>query len=752
MSKIEITNGVSVLFDVQPNPISSITKYIPGLDHIALQTPAFVDLLEKPVGEIPKDAAIKTGLSIEQPVPIDAKNLKLSISAELSGSLGHIRSAGEHTPLLDSDPADEKITFEGKQCYMCVGLNASVSAGLKARASQFNFGIEPGTAATLTYYQRFEPDPEKTQFKELVGQAIAGFMIPARLDDLKSMPEGSVATVDHDGTLKLAANADLLALSNPLASLELPAGIGTVGVNAGAKVTVAASFEVTGGHQIRVHKCGPDQVTIGYYRKTGFNQQYGVTASAGVTADLGKTELFSLLFDKLAPNSGVDPDALKKAGLNGKQIAAIRDAVKAGIDRKLQVSLSDQLSLLSSHEAAFLYRVDLSKLKDTAGLERALHGDLRDFAGEGIKEAKSIFTETGKRRIVVKFNLVGILNGFSVNELVTKGKIVVDDDKGEITVLDQASASRVRGLVNNFRLNDGGRQSLRRLLAESFLISAVYLASAKAAGPRLNVEHSFFKLSQSANQHVLEDHVALAHTLNLPVPKELDDLLHLLDEFGLVMAEAKTSYGPETSESLFLDSDHHARRVDEYEEIGRQALLAVVRTGDIDDWRRIPCEDPVLFDQMNRIGNVNDVRFKALFSNLKNPDLQIRAIGTDFLTIRWWSDSMRRLGERLEEMRTFLASPANKDINLKTNRRFQKVRDQLAAQLKHVTDNTSELFGEPWGLVAMYMASGGKAASSMRIMNAKLPGGLYLGEHGEPEIPADPEEAASGAAAGSPAT
>src|SRR3974390_2805522 len=145
MSKIQVTHTASVLFEVQPHPLSSIVEYVPKLDRVALQAPAFVQLLEKPVDQIPKDASIETGISVGQPVVVAAKNRKLTINAEVSGSLGCIRPdphlAG--TPLLESDPVDEGITFERKQCYMTLALTASVSAGLMGSSGEMNFGTGP---------------------------------------------------------------------------------------------------------------------------------------------------------------------------------------------------------------------------------------------------------------------------------------------------------------------------------------------------------------------------------------------------------------------------------------------------------------------------------------------------------------------------------------------------------------------------------------------------------------------------------
>ena len=43
------------------------------------------------------------------------------------------------------------------------------------------------------------------------------------------------------------------------------------------------------------------------------------------------------------------------------------------------------------------------------------------------------------------------------------------------------------------------------------------------------------------------------------------------------------------------------------------------------------------------------------------------------------------------------------------------VRKKLQDRLADVVSKTKPLFGEPWGLVAMFLASGGKAGAHVRI-------------------------------------
>jgi hypothetical protein len=735
MSNIKITDGVSVLLNVEGNTASSIAKYIPKLDNIALQVPAFADLLGRTIDKIPKGASIATGISIEEPVAISATNLKLTINAQVGGSIELIMHAEkdgkdeekdeDETPLLESDPMEECPTFKRNQCYVAVALNASASAGLSGSRGKLNFGIEPGASVAFTCYRRCEPTPGQTTLGNLVQASIAGYTIPATLEDLRSMPEGAVATVEFNGSLKLSGSANLLSFANPLASVDLPADVGTLGVKAGGTITVSAAFEVSGGHQIRAHKVGANEVVLGYYRKNGFTSQFGVTASAGVTAGVGGGDLFSLVLEQISSSAKADQEALEDAKLSKKQISDIQAAVKAGIDRKLEVSLSDQFSFLKSHEAAFLYRISLDKL-NAAGCEalaNALRGDLKSLPDDdsplpaGIARMKSVLSKTRETKTVFKINLLGIYNWFSISKLISSGRVMVDDDKGELNIVDKASASRVTGAANNFRLNDHGKRDLSRLLAESFLFTTAYTSSGGPM-PDLSAIHTFFTMSHNTNLDDLKDWIALARTLDLEVPAAFDQVIG--GKLGPGAVTAETGYTPALTPTLFLNADGKARDVTEYERIGREALLAVVH----EEYRRFPFET---FKKMKKVGITKSREFKDLFPH--SNEVELETLGADYITIKWWADSMRGLGERLVEMRDYRQK--NPHADLKNDKKFGKLRHRLADQMKHVAGNTQAGFGEAWGLVAMYLASGRGASANVRITNAKLPGALYAGDHGE---------------------
>jgi hypothetical protein len=51
---------------------------------------------------------------------------------------------------------------------------------------------------------------------------------------------------------------------------------------------------------------------------------------------------------------------------------------------------------------------------------------------------------------------------------------------------------------------------------------------------------------------------------------------------------------------------------------------------------------------------------------------------------------------------------------------FASMRNDLAKYVADVAKNTSEEFGKPWGLLAMDLVSGRRAAASVRIASSRI--------------------------------
>jgi hypothetical protein len=405
----------------------------------------------------------------------------------------------------------------------------------------------------------------------------------------------------------------------------------------------------------------------------------------------------------ISADAAADRAALAKAGVPADQADSIKSAVQAAVNRKLEVAVSAELGAASSSEAAFLFDLDLARL-DAAGtqaVDAALSGNLSGLADPdslpaGITEIRSILTRARTARFALKINLLGIFNFGSVSELVRKGTVTFTPSTGELVIADSVTASRIQTQAVNFGADE---EKLRQVMAESLLITAAYRGSRTVvAPPELSSSHLFFRLDNNTTPEEMRRFAAIAPALGLAAPT----LPAEAASYGRTSVLAEASYDDAAAEALFLFKGA-PRAHSEYEAAGRRAVALLVLSDADDSFRLRPATDDALWGRMKDMGPAN-------FAQLL-PQTQADGVRPDYLAIQWWADSMRGTAEILARMKQ-TAAPNDPD--------FQKNRLQLADHLRDAAAKAHEQFGAPWGLVAMYLVSGGKARTAIHIRSPHL--------------------------------
>jgi len=83
---------------------------------------------------------------------------------------------------------------------------------------------------------------------------------------------------------------------------------------------------------------------------------------------------------------------------------------------------------------------------------------------------------------------------------------------------------------------------------------------------------------------------------------------------------------------------------------------------------------------------------------------------SDVYTIDWWATAMQTAGTAILEMQQFLASTGSGTAA--DSPEFVSRRSGLQKAMARVIRNSRTQFDEPWGLVAMFWASGSTGASA----------------------------------------
>ena len=711
MSTIKITDQFGLDVDVKTDILSSLEKYASNLSKLSLTNLNLQSIADLTLAN-PSITSLHAGLTFDQPVNIGAGGVTLQVDAGLKGTMDIYVPPTGGGSLFQQDLYGETIPVAAAERYVSIGIGATAGPDIGATVNQLTLGFKVGVAVTLTNYRKFTTQPAAPTIIEAVQTTVAGFSIPGGLDDLSAMPADAIVTLEGEGTVTFSAKANLLTAANPLATLTLPSPLPTLDVSAGGSVTVGASCSLDWDYQLRIRKLDAGHVSLGFYRKQGSETTVTVTAAAGISAGTSDTDLFSSVIEAISPSAAADPNAIKALGLPADELTAIAAAVKAGAQRKLELSLLASLTAGDSHSAAFLYEFDLGAL-DAAGttaLAAALRGDLTGLTGDalpaGVQMLRSIATDLQKTSMTWKVNLLGIYNYISTTELTRQGTVLYEPSTGDLVITDKATALHITASSVNFGADTG---KLRHLLADSFLITAAYRGSKSVvSAPELTSSHSYFELQASASPSDMLTDLTAATALGLLDAGAPATLVAGISDFGKTMVYAETCYNDGVAPALFLNGAD-PKPQEEFESAGRQAIRLLVRP-DAADAFRLRGVDDQMWPQMSAAGQFN---FGPLFPDLSAPE--IGAIVSDYTLIVWWAGAMSACAKNVAAMNSQISADPDPQ-----SPQFLKLRADLAKTLANVTSNTRDEFGQPWGLVAMDRVSGSKATARVQIAGARF--------------------------------
>jgi hypothetical protein len=188
-----------------------------------------------------------------------------------------------------------------------------------------------------------------------------------------------------------------------------------------------------------------------------------------------------------------------------------------------------------------------------------------------------------------------------------------------------------------------------------------------------------------------------------------------LTDFGSSTCYIGTDYDDTLSQSLYLRADGQPRGSDEFEQIGRQALRELLHADDDDGFRLRSLENDAVWQQVKDTGGTA-TNLAMVFPDLR-PDSQIPIIAGDYLLIEWWANTMSKLAVTLSAARRFFAQDPPPATNSPA---FKQAQNDLWHRMAEVASNTHDRFGDPWGLIAMDLASGQRSQASARIVSPHL--------------------------------
>ena len=714
MPTIQIIDGFGLDLQAALNPSSAFAKYFQQLPSLSVVQQDLASLQNLSLTAFPLKST-QIGLSFKEPTTITSSGPKFTGAAAISASLS-VTTTGK---LFDPDPFANPIEISSGHAYLGLGIQASISPGISLPSGDMAYGLTVGSKVCFTHYKCFETTTTTPTFRAALEASLQDYVIPLGVDDLAALDVGDIATVEGTGSLQLSGTVNLLTSVNPLASLSSPALPG-IQVAAGAAIDIAASYTIEGDFQVRIQKVDDVTVRMGFYRKRGTDFTVQVSPSVGVSAGTTNLDFISTVLQAVTPSPFPSSDQLEKAGLTKEKQEVVVGALRTAVQRKLELAVQTELQALSSHEAAFLYEIKLRDLgpEGRVAIQDALRLNLSTLLGKqgslprGISEIQNLLTTTRTRGHTLKVNILGIYNYASINDLTLKGTILTDAVSGSVLITDKATATRVSGAVNFLADPD----KLRKELAQSFLITAAYRCSGLIAhGPSLKVSYWHFAAHAKTTRQTMAAYLDALQALGLVAEAEKEQKLSNLSSFGRSTCYIGTDYDDALSQSLYLHPDGQPRGIEEYEHIGRQALRQLLHAGDEDGYRLRSLENDALWQQVKATGGTAG-NLAPLFPDLR-PDTQIPIIAGDYLLIEWWANAMSRLAVTLSAAKRFFAqtpAPAS------DSPAFQKAQADLWHRMADVASNTHDRFADPWGIIAMDLASGQHSTATAQIVSPGL--------------------------------
>jgi hypothetical protein len=641
--------------------------------------------------------------------------------------------------LFDDDDFHVPTLVPAQTGYLGLSFTGSVDAGVSKTSGDVTFGVDDTAAIKYEYFKAFPTGVNEPTVTSAMKALLACFTIPAEVEDLANLDVDDVCCVSGTGRLKVSAGADVSLPVNPLASVALPLGAGTLAIRDGVMAGVSGDITFTGSYQIRVEKQKGGIIRLSCIQEADRGFKVDASASAGVKLNLGATDLLAKMLGSIE-KGGVDPKVL--SALSADEISDFNGAIKQGLDHSLQASLTLALSTARDNGVAFQYELAPgsfdAQAKDAVG--RALKGDLRMLTAleaaakadgtvaPGIKLLNSLLSTARTKGASLKLNLIGIVNLIRMSQLVNNCEFLFEPSSGDLTIKETAQSEKISAITDPIRRQD----ALRKALFDSVLTTTTYVVGKSIAMPSLTCEAVYFVANRNTSKQAVASYTNWFTMLGLMTADERSGILAGFSGGGNSACTIRVPLDDGLCEALFFNKAGTLRAAEEYQETGRRALQALLNPSDngIDRVRSQFLNDANAWAGAMKMGPSPQLRTLIPMSSTDPSfELVFGLITGDVAEIVWWATGMQKSGQALQQMRTFLAG--RDPASLAGDSGFANQRNALQKTMLNMVSSSKARFDQPMGLMCLFQAAGSPPASG----NLTAPG-LSIGKTSTPVLSA----------------
>jgi hypothetical protein len=709
MAEVQITDDVGASASLQLDDDSPLVKA--GFSKLILTSASLISELKEPVDKT-DISSLSFGLTVTAPSRLIADAVKLTLRSGVNGTLSILKPKDK--TVFPDDGFAPAVSLRDNQCWLEIQLDTNLDIKAAATVNGFGLGVADSSTLSASTYSLLQPNNSTfPTLQHSLQIAFDNYRILHNPTAIRQQRPNTIHLVETTGTVNFSGSYAVPINVSALASAELPFQY-KVSLNAAITMKVAGEIAVSGSFRVRCYKTSDSVIQLALYKKKGTELTVRFTVGAGIEADIGSTDLISSFFE--AVMSTADPKQSRLTEEEGEQICQV---LKDSINQSLAISLNTVCSAAVSDETAVAYLIDLDAAnpqETDEALAAALGGNWTKLTKlPNARCIRDVVTHTDKHTHKIAINLLGFYNALSVEEY-TKSCRILRDEHGQIHVMDQAKASRIATASLPY-LADPDR--LRHALAEASLASVTYAATTAGGmgqgfGANLKIRQQYFRYDNNMSRQEMRDEVLLGTALGLIQPGAWDGVLAANPKFGHVRVSAYAEYDPQAALSVFLADPVNltCRSNQELTAIGRRSLASLIDASDPAGQVRLAAlANDTVWREMDQCGNM------AAFSTIPHLShlgvTNLAAISADWADIRWWADSMSKLGPKLIDALKAINQAKGPDPS--TDVGFMKKRDELSNALQEVTRNVRAAFAEGWGLAVMYALAPGQPHISMDI-------------------------------------
>ncbi|MGH9435713.1 MAG: hypothetical protein ACRD06_06905 [Terriglobia bacterium] len=652
----------------------------------ALTTAAstFNAALPNPVGDSTfKDAACSAAFN-DASISLSGGNtlgIKTSVNSKLSVS------RASDSPLFGPDDYDP-VSISANDCWAGFELDTLLAPSVAVPLPD-GFGVSFGvsTAPSFAIYVLIPgAQTPATTLERAVQRTLNTFSILDSSADVLSIPEGVIFTNDISGTVKVGASWSLPLAVNQLslAAANLPFN-SSISVNPAVTLSVGGDVCLSGEFSVRFRRCAPNLLRVGLYKKTGTTVDASFTASAGLAAGLGNTDLINAFFSTIAPGVTISdaPDGHK-----------IQQVLNNSVDRSLNLAFQTGWSGAPSQAAAMVYEIDIAAgdqpTKDA--ISSALGGDWSGIKNlRNARELRNVIIDTVEKKFTLTVNILGLFNYECVDDFVSAMRVVTDPEHGSVVITDSATAAQIAAASTPLAANP---DKLRRALDNCFVATATYkaLLAGIGASATFDASQTYFEYTDATGYRDALKRLNTGEALGVMQPAAKAMLSSTGAPVQHARFAASVDYDNDDVLRFFFKNIGALtpRTADELKKIGRNVLAGLLDPQDQTDQLRIAA---LQSDQQWAIWDANPAQVPVTPAPYYS----------DWFDITQWAEVMANVAPALKDVIAY-ATGVRGDPT--ADPVFMNKRNALALALDGATKNTKAGFNQNFPLCVMATLAG----------------------------------------------